>query len=76
MIDLRSDTVTRPSEGMRAAMMSAPVGEPVLISTCPPREATVATLRSSAPMPLRSMLLKAMNDPSFKSPTQLWLLPS
>jgi len=29
MIDLRSDTVTRPSDGMRAAMMSAPVGDDV-----------------------------------------------
>lgn len=28
-IDLRSDTVTRPSEGMRDAMMSAPVGDDV-----------------------------------------------
>ena len=27
MIDLRSDTVTRPSEGMRAAMAAAPVGD-------------------------------------------------
>lgn len=30
MIDLRSDTVTRPSEEMRAAMASAPVGDDVL----------------------------------------------
>jgi threonine aldolase len=29
MIDLRSDTVTRPSEGMKAAMMSAEVGDDV-----------------------------------------------
>ena len=29
MIDLRSDTVTRPSLGMREAMMSAPVGDDV-----------------------------------------------
>jgi threonine aldolase len=29
MIDLRSDTVTRPSEAMRAAMASAPVGDDV-----------------------------------------------
>ena len=29
MIDLRSDTVTRPSLGMRDAMMSAPVGDDV-----------------------------------------------
>ncbi len=29
-IDLRSDTVTRPTEAMRAAMMSAPVGDDVL----------------------------------------------
>lgn len=29
MIDLRSDTLTRPSEGMRAAMASAPVGDDV-----------------------------------------------
>jgi threonine aldolase len=28
-IDLRSDTVTRPSEGMRAAMAAAPVGDDV-----------------------------------------------
>ncbi|MEL7230485.1 MAG: beta-eliminating lyase-related protein, partial [Pseudomonadota bacterium] len=28
-IDLRSDTVTRPSAGMRAAMASAPVGDDV-----------------------------------------------
>ena len=27
MIDLRSDTVTRPTDGMRAAMASAPVGD-------------------------------------------------
>ncbi|HSH47879.1 MAG TPA: low-specificity L-threonine aldolase [Halomonas sp.] len=30
MIDLRSDTVTRPTEAMRAAMASAPVGDDVL----------------------------------------------
>ncbi|MFV9671683.1 MAG: threonine aldolase family protein, partial [Acidimicrobiia bacterium] len=30
MIDLRSDTVTRPSEEMRAVMASAPVGDDVL----------------------------------------------
>ncbi|OZI66094.1 low-specificity L-threonine aldolase [Bordetella genomosp. 1] len=30
MIDLRSDTVTRPSEGMREAMMRAPVGDDVM----------------------------------------------
>lgn len=29
MIDLRSDTVTRPTDAMRAAMMSAPVGDDV-----------------------------------------------
>ena len=29
MIDIRSDTVTKPSEAMRAAMMSAPVGDDV-----------------------------------------------
>lgn len=29
MIDLRSDTLTRPSEAMRAAMMAAPVGDDV-----------------------------------------------
>ena len=29
MIDLRSDTVTRPSEGMRAAMAAAEVGDDV-----------------------------------------------
>lgn len=29
-IDLRSDTVTRPSEGMRAAMLAAPVGDDVI----------------------------------------------
>jgi threonine aldolase len=29
MIDLRSDTVTKPSEGMMQAMMSAPVGDDV-----------------------------------------------
>ena len=28
-IDLRSDTVTKPSEAMRAAMASAPVGDDV-----------------------------------------------
>ena len=27
MIDLRSDTVTKPSPGMREAMASAPVGD-------------------------------------------------
>jgi threonine aldolase len=27
VIDLRSDTVTRPSEAMRAAMAAAPVGD-------------------------------------------------
>ncbi|OZI23400.1 low-specificity L-threonine aldolase [Bordetella genomosp. 9] len=30
MIDLRSDTVTRPSAAMRAAMMAAPVGDDVM----------------------------------------------
>lgn len=30
MIDLRSDTVTRPTPGMRAAMMAAPIGDDVL----------------------------------------------
>src|SRR5713226_7165635 len=30
LIDLRSDTVTRPSPGMRAAMASAEVGDDVL----------------------------------------------
>ena len=30
MIDLRSDTVTQPTEGMRRAMMAAPVGDDVL----------------------------------------------
>lgn len=29
MIDLRSDTVTRPTEGMRGAMLEAPVGDDV-----------------------------------------------
>ncbi|MCA8942271.1 MAG: low-specificity L-threonine aldolase, partial [Planctomycetes bacterium] len=29
-IDLRSDTVTQPSEAMRAAMMAAPLGDDVL----------------------------------------------
>ena len=29
VIDLRSDTVSRPTEGMRAAMMAAPVGDDV-----------------------------------------------
>src|SRR6202521_3246868 len=29
LIDLRSDTVTRPSSGMRAAMAAAPVGDDV-----------------------------------------------
>jgi len=29
-IDLRSDTVTKPSEGMRAAMLAAPVGDDVI----------------------------------------------
>ncbi len=29
MIDLRSDTVTQPTEGMRAAMMAAPLGDDV-----------------------------------------------
>ena len=28
-VDLRSDTVTRPTEGMRAAMMAAPLGDDV-----------------------------------------------
>ena len=27
MIDLRSDTVTRPTDGMRAVMAAAPVGD-------------------------------------------------
>lgn len=30
MIDLRSDTVTRPTDAMRAAMMAAPLGDDVL----------------------------------------------
>src|ERR1700712_3581525 len=30
MIDLRSDTVTAPTEGMRAAMTMAPVGDDVM----------------------------------------------
>ena len=30
MIDLRSDTVTRPTPAMRAAMMAAPLGDDVL----------------------------------------------
>ena len=29
VIDMRSDTVTRPSEGMRQAMMAAPLGDDV-----------------------------------------------
>ncbi|MDQ3096383.1 MAG: beta-eliminating lyase-related protein, partial [Actinomycetota bacterium] len=29
MIDLRSDTVTKPTEGMRAAMAAADVGDDV-----------------------------------------------
>src|ERR687896_43003 len=29
LIDLRSDTVTRPTEGMRRAMLEAPVGDDV-----------------------------------------------
>ncbi|MEJ7816288.1 MAG: beta-eliminating lyase-related protein, partial [Rubrobacter sp.] len=29
MIDLRSDTVTRPTEGMRRVMLEAPVGDDV-----------------------------------------------
>jgi threonine aldolase len=29
VVDLRSDTVTRPSAGMRAAMTDAPVGDDV-----------------------------------------------
>ena len=29
VVDLRSDTVTRPTEGMRAAMMAAPLGDDV-----------------------------------------------
>ena len=29
MIDLRSDTVSRPTEAMRAAMLAAPVGDDV-----------------------------------------------
>ena len=29
MIDLRSDTVTKPSDEMRAAMLNAPVGDDV-----------------------------------------------
>ena len=28
-VDLRSDTVTRPTPGMRAAMMAAPLGDDV-----------------------------------------------
>ena len=28
-VDMRSDTVTRPTEGMRAAMMTAEVGDDV-----------------------------------------------
>lgn len=30
IIDLRSDTVTKPTDGMRAAMLSAPVGDDVI----------------------------------------------
>jgi len=30
LIDLRSDTVTKPTEGMRAAMLAAPVGDDVI----------------------------------------------
>ena len=30
LVDLRSDTVTRPTAGMREAMMSAPLGDDVL----------------------------------------------
>ena len=29
-VDLRSDTVTQPTAGMREAMMSAPLGDDVL----------------------------------------------
>ena len=29
-VDLRSDTVSHPTEGMRAAMMAAPLGDDVL----------------------------------------------
>ena len=29
LIDMRSDTVTQPTEGMRAAMLAAPVGDDV-----------------------------------------------
>ena len=29
LVDLRSDTVTKPTEGMRAAMLAAPVGDDV-----------------------------------------------
>ena len=29
LVDMRSDTVTQPTEGMRAAMLAAPVGDDV-----------------------------------------------
>ena len=29
LVDMRSDTVTKPTEGMRAAMLAAPVGDDV-----------------------------------------------
>lgn len=35
MIDLRSDTVTRPSRAMLEAMMAAPVGDDVTETTLP-----------------------------------------
>ncbi len=46
MIDLRSDTLTRPSAGMRAAMLAAPVGDDVYDEdpTVHEMEARVASL--------------------------------
>lgn len=46
MIDLRSDTLTRPTEAMRAAMMAAPVGDDVYAEdpTVAELEARVAAL--------------------------------
>ena len=42
-VDLRSDTVTRPTEAMREAMLSAPVGDDVFED-----DPTIAELESRA----------------------------
>ena len=47
MIDLRSDTVTRPTAAMRDAMMSAPLGDDVW-GNDPPGNAFQATLAERA----------------------------